>query len=64
MRLIGSTNSLDSLELLIKQRWAWNYVILTPIEDKLWSVANGNGLVDGILVCKVGGRYRLEMKED
>lgn len=63
MTLVGSTNSLDSLELLIKRKWSWNYVVFIPVSEKLWNIASGNGLVSGLIVRKVGNIFRLEMED-
>lgn len=61
-KLQGSAPSLDGIKKAIEKFWYTNNVVLTPVKDNEWSVANAKGVVDGCRVIFKGGRYRFEFE--
>jgi hypothetical protein len=57
-KLVGSAPTLEGLISLIKSRWYWSEVYISESGE----VSNSKGVVDGLKVRNVKGRFRLEIQ--
>ena len=59
-KLFGSAGSLERLRQGIEKFYCGTTITLTELPSGEWSVSNLRGVIEGVTVRKVKGRYRFE----